>query len=99
MASHVLTSADVQSFVDEIKRHPEVSGALMDEIRSDLARLTPGQRFSFDSIEEVKPCFCSRLLSGAAWARPRCFLDRFSTHLGETPGGFVDGVPPPKVVA
>ena len=99
MTSHGLTSADVQSFVDEIKRHPEVSGALMDEIRSELARLTPGQRFSFDSIEEVKPCFCSRLLSGAAWARPRCFLDRFSTHRGQTTGGFVDGILPPKVVA
>ena len=48
VTSQGLTSADVQSFVDEIKRHPEVSGALMDEIRSELARLTPGQRFSFD---------------------------------------------------
>ena len=48
VTSQGLTSADVQSFVDEIKRHPEVSGALMDEIRAELARLTPGQRFSFD---------------------------------------------------
>ena len=48
VTSNGLTSADVQSFLDESKRHPEVSGALMDEIRSELARLTPGQRFSFD---------------------------------------------------
>ena len=48
MTSHGLTSADVQSFVEEIKRHPVVSGALMDEIRTELSRLTPGQRFSFD---------------------------------------------------
>ena len=47
VTSQGLTSADVQSFVEEIKRHPEVSGALMDEIRAELSRLTPGQRFSF----------------------------------------------------
>ena len=48
VSSHVLTAADVRSFVDEIKRYPKLSLALMEEMRAELARLTPGQRFSFD---------------------------------------------------
>jgi hypothetical protein len=46
--SHGLTAADVQSFVDEIKKHPEVSAALLEEIRSEVGKLMQGQRFSFD---------------------------------------------------
>ena len=46
--SHGLTSADVQNFVDEIKKHPEVSTALLEEIRGEVGKLTQGQRFSFD---------------------------------------------------
>ena len=48
ISSHGLTAADVQSFVDEIKKHPEVSGALLEEIRGEVGRLMQGQRFSFD---------------------------------------------------
>tara|TARA_B100000482_G_C12437807_1_gene231715 strand:+ start:375 stop:512 length:138 start_codon:yes stop_codon:yes gene_type:complete len=43
-----MTAADVQSFVDEIKRHPEVSTALLEEIRKEVRQLMQGQRFSFD---------------------------------------------------
>ena len=48
ISSHGLTAADVQSFVDEIKKHPEVSAALLEEIRSEVNKLMQGQRFSFD---------------------------------------------------
>lgn len=47
-SSHGMTAAGVQSFVDEIKRHPEVSTALLEEIRKELGQLMQGQRFSFD---------------------------------------------------
>ena len=48
-SSHGLTAADVQMFVDEIKKHPDVSVALLDAIRGEVATLMQGQRFSFDS--------------------------------------------------
>ena len=48
ITSHGLTAADVQTFVDEIKRHPDVSMALLQELRSEVNRLMQGQRFSFD---------------------------------------------------
>ena len=48
ISSHGMTAADVQSFVDEIKRHPEVSTALLEEIRKEVGQLMQGQRFSFD---------------------------------------------------
>ena len=48
ISSHGMTAADVQSFVDEIKRHPDVSTALLQEIRSEVSRLMQGQHFSFD---------------------------------------------------
>ena len=48
ISSHGMTAADVQSFVDEIKRHPDVSTALLQEIRGEVSRLMQGQRFSFD---------------------------------------------------
>ena len=48
ITSHGLTAADVQTFVDEIKKHPEVSGALLEEVRTELGQLMQGQRFSFD---------------------------------------------------
>ena len=48
ISSHGLTAADVQMFVDEIKKHPDVSGALLDAVRSEVATLMQGQRFSFD---------------------------------------------------
>ena len=48
ITSHGLTAADVQSFVDEIKKHPEVSRDLLDALRNEVAQLMQGQRFSFD---------------------------------------------------
>ena len=48
ITSHGLTAADVQSFVDEIKKHPEVSRDLLDAVRNEVAQLMQGQRFSFD---------------------------------------------------
>ena len=48
VTSHGLTAADVQTFVDEIKKHPEVSTALLQEIRGEVGMLMQGQRFSFD---------------------------------------------------
>lgn len=48
ITSHGLTAADVQSFVDEIKKHPDVSRDLLDAVRSEIAQLMQGQRFSFD---------------------------------------------------
>ena len=38
----------LESFVDEIKKHPEVSAALLEEIRTEVSKLMQGQRFSFD---------------------------------------------------
>ena len=48
ITSHGLTAADVQMFVDEIKKHPDVSVALLDAVRGEVATLMHGQRFSFD---------------------------------------------------
>ena len=48
ISSHGMTAADVQTFVDEIKRHPDVSTALLQKLRSEVNRLMQGQRFSFD---------------------------------------------------
>ena len=35
-------------FVDEIKKHPDVSVALLEAFRGEVATLMQGQRFSFD---------------------------------------------------
>ena len=48
ITNHGLTASDVQSFVDEIKKHPDVSRELLEEVRSEVGRLMQGQRFSFD---------------------------------------------------
>ena len=48
ITSNGMTAADVQSFVDEIKKHPNVSRDLLDAVRSEVAQLMQGQRFSFD---------------------------------------------------
>ena len=48
ITSHGLTAADVQTFVDKIKKHPEVSTALLEEILGEVGKLMQGQRFSFD---------------------------------------------------
>ena len=38
----------LESFVDKNKKLPEVSAALLEEIRSEVGKLMQGQRFSFD---------------------------------------------------
>ena len=48
LTNHGLTAADVQMFVDEIKKHPDVSVALLDAVLGEVATLIQGQRFSFD---------------------------------------------------
>ena len=47
-SQEAVTAADVQMFVDEIKKHPDVSVALLDAVRGEVATLMQGQRFSFD---------------------------------------------------
>ena len=48
ITKHGLTAPDVQMFVDEIKKHPDISVALLDAVREEVATLMQGQRFSFD---------------------------------------------------
>ena len=48
ISGHGLTAADVQMFVDEIKRHADVSVALLDAVRGEVYTLIQGQRFCFD---------------------------------------------------
>ena len=48
ITNHGLTAADVQVFVNEIKKHPEVSTSLLQEIRGEVGMLMKGQRLSFD---------------------------------------------------
>ena len=38
----------MQMFVDEIKRHPDVSVAFLDVVCGEVATLMQRQRFSFD---------------------------------------------------
>ena len=65
ITNHGLTAADVQMFVDEIKKHPDVSVALLDAVRGEVATLMQGQRFSFDFV--LMPV---RLRPDAIWAFP-----------------------------
>ena len=39
ITNHGLTAADVQMFVDEIKKHPDVSVALLDSVRGEVPPL------------------------------------------------------------
>ena len=48
ISKHGLTALDVQMLVDEIKKHLDVSVALLDAVRGEVATLMQGQRFSFD---------------------------------------------------
>jgi hypothetical protein len=48
VSSHGLTPEDVQELVRDIKTHPLISTQLMGEIREEVNRLMPGQRFTFD---------------------------------------------------
>ena len=43
-----MTAADVQMLVDEIKKHPVFSVALLDAVCGEVDTLMQGQRFSFD---------------------------------------------------
>ena len=48
ITNHGLTAADVQMFVDEIKKHPDVSVAFLDYVCGEVATLMQDQLFSFD---------------------------------------------------
>ena len=48
VSSHGLTPANVKEMVHELKLHPLISIQLMQEIREEVGRLLPGQRFTFD---------------------------------------------------
>ena len=43
-----MRAGDVQNFINETKRNPEVSTAQLDEIRREVGQLMQGQRVSFD---------------------------------------------------
>ena len=48
VSNHGLTASDIKQLVRELKAHPLISVPLMQEIRDELGRLLPGQRFTFD---------------------------------------------------
>jgi hypothetical protein len=48
ISSHGLTAADVKRVIHELRENPQVSGALMQEIRREMGTLMPGERFSFE---------------------------------------------------
>lgn len=48
ISSHGLTADDVNALVQELRHHPQISAQLMALIRQELARLQPGQSFTFD---------------------------------------------------
>lgn len=48
VSSHGLTPENVQEMVRELKAHPLISVQMMQEIREEVGRLLPGQRFTFD---------------------------------------------------
>ena len=43
-----LTSVDMAELVKDLRGHPQRSRMMMVELRQELQRLLPGQRFSFD---------------------------------------------------
>ena len=48
VSNHGLTASDIKQLVRELKALPLISVQLMQEIRDELGRLLPGQRFTFD---------------------------------------------------
>ncbi|MBT66046.1 MAG: hypothetical protein CMN98_02765 [Synechococcus sp. NP17] len=48
VSSQGLTSEQVQELVQELRAHPLISAEIMQEIRQELSRLMPNQRFRFD---------------------------------------------------
>ena len=48
VSSHGLTSDDMNELIRDLKSHPLISAQLLDEVPSEVSRLLPGQRFSFD---------------------------------------------------
>lgn len=48
VSSHGLTPSNVKDMVQELKSHPLIRAQLMQEIREEVGRLLPGQRFTFD---------------------------------------------------
>lgn len=48
VSSHGLTADDVGELIRELRRHPALRSELMQQVRDEVERLLPGQRFSFD---------------------------------------------------
>lgn len=48
VSNHGLTMSNVEEMVRELRAYPSISVQLMEEIRSEVGRLWPGQRFTFD---------------------------------------------------
>jgi len=48
VSSHGLTSDDMNELIRDLKSHPLISSQLLEAARSEVSRLLPGQRFSFD---------------------------------------------------
>ena len=48
VSSHGLTADDVNELIRELREHPGLSSELMQQVRDEVERLLPGQRFSFD---------------------------------------------------
>ena len=48
VSSHGLTSDDMNELIRDLKSNPLISAQLLEEARSEVTRLLPGQRFSFD---------------------------------------------------
>ena len=48
VSSHGLTEADVNELIREVRGHPLISTELMQEVRTEVRRLLPGQGFTFD---------------------------------------------------
>ena len=48
VSSHGLTADDVNELIRELREHQSLSSELMQQVRDEVERLLPGQRFSFD---------------------------------------------------
>ena len=47
VSSHGLTADDVNELTRELREYPALSSELMQQVRDEVERLLPGQRFSF----------------------------------------------------
>ena len=48
VSTHGLTMFNMEEMVRALRAYPSISVQLMEEIRSEVGRLWPGQRFTFD---------------------------------------------------